>query len=600
MFVWSNKELNIEQSEAVLSPENVLLVACPGSGKTRALIYKAAYELSKISSTKKKILAITYTNNAADEIRERIENMGVETEQLWIGTIHSFCLQWILRPYSNLIEDLKYGFGIIDAYDAECSKDYFLYDQNHKLNKYNSSCYYDVDGLKVRSSNIHSATIAFNKYFELLKINKQIDFDLILYYSYKLLKIKPYIGKLLSQIFPYILIDEYQDTTNLQYNIMSKIVNQEQQKSQMFIVGDPNQSIFKSLGGFSMPQKELEKLTNLKFTEKQLSKNYRSSEKIVNYYDKFKVYGNNIEAVCLFKDFSSQIYENNSILHEDKSLFQEIKEIVKLNIENYNIPENKICILAPHWNMVSPIVRYLSEQLPEYRFNGPGLVPFCHDRENIWFRLSKILLTQASPEIYLRRKRWANEFIEALELAEVNCENIDASKVLCTCNGLEVCENDGLEYLKISFIKFLDKLKIKIEIYPMLKAHYQAFFKISKDKIDKWNSDGLEYISTVEHFRKVFKEKEGITITIIHKVKGLEFDTVIAFGLLDGILPHYSIPEVEKGNEQKRFLFVISSRARKHLFLFSEKRKDNYTKKYRHPTPELNTYKYSYNNEIIE
>ena len=70
MFVWSNKELNIEQSEAVLSPENVLLVACPGSGKTRALIYKAAYELSKISSTKKKILAITYTNNAADEIRE--------------------------------------------------------------------------------------------------------------------------------------------------------------------------------------------------------------------------------------------------------------------------------------------------------------------------------------------------------------------------------------------------------------------------------------------------------------------------------------------------------------------------------------------------
>src|ERR1700679_1001265 len=100
MFVWTPDELNTEQEAAILDDESVFFVACPGSGKTRALTYKIAYEISRLQSDKQFVVAITYTNRAADEIHERVEHLGVDTSQLWIGTIHSFCLEWILKPYS--------------------------------------------------------------------------------------------------------------------------------------------------------------------------------------------------------------------------------------------------------------------------------------------------------------------------------------------------------------------------------------------------------------------------------------------------------------------------------------------------------------------
>lgn len=93
MFTWTERDLNREQTEAVLLPESLFLIACPGSGKTRTLTYKIAYELSRLESSRQFVVAITYTHRAADEIQERIESMGVNTDQLWIGTIHSFCLE---------------------------------------------------------------------------------------------------------------------------------------------------------------------------------------------------------------------------------------------------------------------------------------------------------------------------------------------------------------------------------------------------------------------------------------------------------------------------------------------------------------------------
>src|SRR5689334_14367392 len=119
MFVWNVDALNPEQVSAIRHEGNVFLIACPGSGKTRTLTYKVAYELSKITSNKKFVIAITYTHKAADEIHERIENLGVETSQLWIGTIHSFCLEWIIKPYFIYDESLKNGYRVIDPHDKE-------------------------------------------------------------------------------------------------------------------------------------------------------------------------------------------------------------------------------------------------------------------------------------------------------------------------------------------------------------------------------------------------------------------------------------------------------------------------------------------------
>jgi DNA helicase-2/ATP-dependent DNA helicase PcrA len=119
MFVWAPGDLNAEQEEAIEEPGSVFLVACPGSGKTRTLTYKAARLLSALTSEKQWVIAITYTHRAADEIEERIERLGVDTTQLWIGTIHSFCLDWIIRPYAIYHPELRDGFKVIDSHDAE-------------------------------------------------------------------------------------------------------------------------------------------------------------------------------------------------------------------------------------------------------------------------------------------------------------------------------------------------------------------------------------------------------------------------------------------------------------------------------------------------
>ena len=111
--------LNEQQIDAVIETSNVFLTACPGSGKTRALTYKIAFELNQLASLKKVIVAVTFTNRAADEIKKRIRDLNADDSNLWAGTIHSFCLEWILRPYMCYLEELKNGFSISDEYNSE-------------------------------------------------------------------------------------------------------------------------------------------------------------------------------------------------------------------------------------------------------------------------------------------------------------------------------------------------------------------------------------------------------------------------------------------------------------------------------------------------
>ena len=216
MFIWDKGDLNKEQEEAILNSESILLIACPGSGKTRTLTYKIAYELSRLESSKKFVIAITYTNNAADEIKHRIELLGVNTEQLWIGTIHSFCLEWILKPYHLYSDRLKNGFRVINSYESEeilteLCKPY----KSQKITYWDCGLLAKTDGIYLTcldSSKHKSLQSITSTYFEILEQNNQIDFEQILFYSYKLLESNPIISKILCKLFPFILIDEYQDT----------------------------------------------------------------------------------------------------------------------------------------------------------------------------------------------------------------------------------------------------------------------------------------------------------------------------------------------------------------------------------------------------
>lgn len=589
MFVWRKNDLNPEQENAISNEGSVLLIACPGSGKTRTLTYKIALELSKLQSKKQYIIAITYTNRAADEIKERIELLGIDTKQLWIGTIHSFCVEWILKPYHMYIEELKYGYTIINAHDTESylSSLCNLYTSaKPKITYWDCLCYYFTsEGLIINCTKPQKKDIVesiIHDYFQNLKDNREIDFELILYYSYLLLKENQSICKILSNIFAYILVDEYQDTKELQYMISGAILKA-RNNSKAFIVGDPNQSIFGNLGGFPMNKVELEKVSGIHYNELSLTKNYRSSSLLVSYFDYFKTYDNMIEAVGKTKDDQSIIYYNQNISIE--SLVDEIIRIIKYNIEVCGIFPSEICILAPQWIHLSALTRTLMVRLPEYSFDGPGMAPFARDIDNFWYKLSRIVLTDASPSLYIRRLRWANELINVLSSIGIET-NISAKTLLYICNRISVDEEDGLEYLKQFFQNFLGELNIDIHQYKYLEMHYNAFFESSNKRIERLKKEGIESISHINSFKKVFRQKDGITISTNHGIKGAEFDTVIAFGLLEDYVPHFS--ESNKEESAKRILYVIASRARKNLYLISEQGRNKI------PTNVLNNYKYEY------
>lgn len=104
--------LNPFQLAAINEEENALVLACPGSGKTRVLTLKIAKELEKLAHRTDRIVALTFTNRAADEIDRRINTIGINISQLWTGTIHSFCLQWIIRPYGIYLLELQKSYSI--------------------------------------------------------------------------------------------------------------------------------------------------------------------------------------------------------------------------------------------------------------------------------------------------------------------------------------------------------------------------------------------------------------------------------------------------------------------------------------------------------
>jgi len=603
MFFLNPKDLNLKQIEAIEEGSSVLLIACPGSGKTRTLTYKIAYELSKLKSKKEYIIAITYTNRASDEIKDRIELMGVDTKQLWIGTIHAFCLEWILRPYYLYVPQLRYGFRVINSYDSEeiitdlCN----TYNKDNGLTQKEGITFWDcgyiiteeliVNVTTSKESKRVLSTKILNEYFRILNRRNQIDFELILYFALKILKEKPLVSKILAHLFPYFIIDEFQDTKATQYHIVGEILKVSIQKSKLFMVGDPNQSIFESLGGYAISKNDLERLTNLEIKEYYLNDNYRSSSKIISYFDFYKTHDNNIDASGEHKYYQSLITFNNQVT-KDK-LVEEIVRLVKFNIDEKGISPNELCILAPWWVHILSLTRKVMAELPEYNFDGSGLAPFARDIDNFWYKLSRIVLTEASPNLYIRRLRWSGEILEELDNIGIDISKITKKGLLRESNSIVINEEDGLVYLGLFFSELFNRLGIDKDDYLVLKEHHEAFFESSKKRIERLETDGIEYAGNISLFKKVFKEKDGITVSTIHGVKGAEFDTVIAFGLLEGIVPHFS--DSNKEVNSKRLLYVIASRARKNLHLISEKRQ-NISKKNYLTTNILSKYRFNYDN----
>ncbi len=200
--------------------------------------------------------------------------------------------------------------------------------------------------------------------------------------------------------------------------------------------------------------------------------------------------------------------------------------------------------------------------------------------------------------MYVRRLRWANDILSDLEKANVDVSLLSRKVFLRECNSILLNEQDGLTYLESFFDQLFLKLGIDYRAVPTLYEHHTAFFTSSKARIDRLQREQNNYISEISAFRKVFESRSGITVSTIHGVKGGEYDVVIAYALLEDIVPNFNDSCEESA---KKLLYVIASRAKKHLHLISEtgriKGGGQYRREYK-PTNILNCCIFNYDNKL--
>ncbi len=561
-------DLNPKQKEICESEQNYVLTACPGSGKTRTITYRLAYLQQKYCDSRKYNVAITYTNRAAEEIEHRLDDMGIDLSYIWTGTIHQFCMYFIIRPYSMYSERLKRGYHIIDEY---VTREYCKA----------IAAKFNID---IQRRDPFSFPQIKKEYARLLEEKKEIDFDSILQLSYQLICDNPFIAENIGKILRSVHVDEYQDTQEIQYCILSEIIKANPSINLLF-VGDVNQAIYGTLGSVAKSASEIRSIYPIAFHEEELDGCYRSTQRLIDFYKQFEVHTTNAHSLARIRDLSGKIVYNATIHTSD--LAEQIANIITAEISQ-GVPENEICIAAPQWYMIYPLSKALRALLPNVRFDSPDVSPFKYDRTNPFFLLAQLTFTAAGTHV-ASRKRIASEFIDILRTDyEITIPtHIDAYAVLKLVNASVDPTLDGIDCLRRVVSKLFGHLGIKSSIEKTLVAKYKAFLSKANQRINDF-----KIAHTYNDLCSFFKEKDGVVISTLHGTKGEEYHTVIVFGLLKGYLPHWDIVINHAGiahNETLKLLYVICSRAKENLYLFSEcghctQKGAPYT-----PTPELSS-----------
>jgi DNA helicase-2/ATP-dependent DNA helicase PcrA len=545
-------DLNEEQAIACTMKDNCVLLACPGSGKTRTIVYRLAWLYLSEPESQKFHIAITYTNRASEEVENRLGNIGVETDRIWTGTIHQFCMEFIIRPYSMYSQRLRYGYHIIDEYQKRKYIDEILKRRGIKNKFYDWQCDNDV----------------LNEYRNILKYNNEIDFDDILDIGLKLIKENKFIAENISNIISSIQVDEYQDTNEIQYCIIAEICKQNHNIRVMF-VGDVNQAIYNNLGGIAKTTKEIETLFEMPFAELSLHGCYRSTQRIIDIYSMYSVKKSKIISKTKYGDLHGIIAYNNLISKNEVG--QQVATIIRHEISN-GIPENEICVLAPQWNLLFGISRTLRQYLPDVHFDAPDITAFKYDPMNPFYLIASLLFTQPGHHERIRKKK-ASNILNILRTEYNITTKYEALNLLEVINRYRINDttNDGVVLYKYTVRSIFELIGVKITNEIKLKSQYEAFLDCTEKRLQQYCLG-----HSVEDFTSFFQDKHGVVVTTLHSVKGEEYNTVIAFGLLNGFLPHWNYIFDDKGlganrqNDTYRLLYVLLSRAKKNIYLISE------------------------------
>ena len=593
-------ELNDKQKEAVLHKEGPCLVlAGAGSGKTKVLTTRIAYLIEE-GIPSYNILAITFTNKAAKEMKERLEQL-VPNNNAFVGTFHSLGVR-IIRENAPMF-NLDRTFSILDSDDVLSIIKKILKEEglDPKLNnpsyirnristiKNDMLTDYEIDKLFNTPPDKIAAKVYY-KYQDILKKNNSVDFDDLLLLPVELFTNHQDILESYQDKYKYILIDEYQDTNEVQYKL-SKLLAKKYKN--IFIVGDPDQSIYMFRGANFRNILNFEK-DYKNATVIPLEENYRSTNSILETAN--SVIKNNTERKE--KNLWSNRGEGTKIkylrAYDDRHEIQiVIDEIKKLLDEGY---EKKDISVLYRTNAQSRLVEemFLKANIT-YKVVGSY---YFYARKEIKDLICYLrLILNPNDEISLRRvinvpKRGIGEATIAKLEEEAKIENKSIFEVINKGKELQFKEliqeliKDSEDLSLTELVEdILDKTGMRREyeeddtLENQLRIdNLEEFKSISLNFEEKTGSvslsDFLEEVSLIADVSEHQEETNSVTLMTIHSAKGLEFKVVFLIGMEEGIFPHQNSFTEEGGlEEERRLCYVGITRAKDRLYISNAKRR---------------------------
>lgn len=605
--------LNKEQYEGATTVEGqVLILAGAGSGKTRVLTYRMAHMIDDLGILPYKILAITFTNKAAKEMKDRVRALiGERAEDMWISTFHSTCVKILRREIDKI--GYKKNFTIYDTSDQktlikECMKSLNINDKDitlqeimGKIGKAKDNMQGPVSFMREHESNFREKKIAdvYEMYQKRLKENNALDFDDLIFKTVELFKINKETLEFYQRKFQYIMVDEYQDTNKVQYELIRLLA---ESHKNICVVGDDDQCIYQWRGADIRNILDFEKdYPNAKVIK--LEQNYRSKGNILdaanvvivnNANRKSKVLrteqesGNKIKVYRAYSDtdegnfVASQI---NKIKKEENKSFKDFAILYRTNAQSRIFEESLRRNDIPYKILggtrfydrkeIKDMISYLKvlvnptdsislRRIINVPKRGIGdatvnkVVDFADDYElPLWDALNTV---RNIPTLTARNCGGIEVFMEMME------RFVDMSEVLPVSVLIEtILKETGY----IAELEKSDEIEDKSRI-ENLKELVSDAVDFEKSNEDKSLSAYLEKVSLVQETDKLEDEDDTIVLMTVHSAKGLEFPVVFMVGMENGIFPGVaSFDSESEMEESRRLCYVGITRAKEQLFMTS-------------------------------
>ena len=598
------KNLNKEQIEAVKTIDGpVLVMAGAGSGKTKVLTTRIAYLIEE-GIPSYNILAITFTNKAAAEMRDRVSNLIGDVSS-FIGTFHSLGVR-IIRENHDVL-GLPSNFTIIDSDDTNTIIKKLLKEMNLDSKQYSPSYVRNrisfiknqmlTDSELDRLFNTPMDKIVvevYHRYNNKLKTSASVDFDDLLLLPVNLFKEHKDILEHYQDKYKYILIDEYQDTNPVQYKLSVMLSNK---YKNIFVVGDMNQSIY------AFRQADFRNISNFEKDFKgakviKLEHNYRSTNNILSAANEVIKHNTERKDLKLFSDNGDGVkikymraYDEK---HEIALVIDEIKHLLSEGYKNTDIA------ILYRTNAQSRAIEeiFLAKGIP-YKVFGSY---YFYNRKEIKDLISYLrLIYNPHDEISLRRvintpKRGIGDGAIAIIEERAKQQNISMFDALDSKKELEfksiveelIKKSDSVSLTElIEEVLELSGMKKELEnskaIEDETRLEYLMEFKsITASFEERTGSanlgDFLEEVSLIADISNHKEDGDTVTIMTLHSAKGLEFPVVFLVGMEEGIFPHNMSLMENNLEEERRLCYVGITRAKERLYITNAKRRMLYGK----------------------